>query len=76
MITKVFSVDFSIFHPGSSGPVMLNKASALPMRRAATMNVGAGQYQSSNVAMTMLPIMPPSRAATIEIATPVALELK
>lgn len=37
------------------------------------MNVGAGQYQSKSVAMTMLPIMPPNLAATIEMATPVAL---
>ncbi len=36
------------------------------------MNVGAGQYMSSNVAMTTFPIIPPNRAATIEIATPVA----
>lgn len=43
------------------------------MRRAATMKVGAGQYQSSNVAITMLPMIPPSLAATMEIATPVAL---
>lgn len=43
------------------------------MSKAATMNVGAGQYISNKVAMTMLPIIPPSRAATIEIATPVAL---
>lgn len=44
------------------------------MSRAATMKVGAGQYISSSVAITMLPIIPPNRAATIEIATPVALE--
>lgn len=44
----------------------------LPIRRAATINVGAGQYMSNNWAMTILPIIPPSRAATIEIAIPVA----
>lgn len=44
------------------------------MRRAATMNVGAGQYMSRSVAITMLPIIPPNRAATMDIATPVALE--
>lgn len=38
------------------------------------MNVGAGQYVSSNCAMTILPMIPPSLAATIEIATPVALQ--
>lgn len=37
------------------------------------MNVGAGQYKSSNVAITMFPIIPPNRAATIDIAIPVAL---
>lgn len=47
-----------------------------PINSAATMNVGAGQYKSSNVAITMLPIIPPKRAATIEIATPVALQKK
>lgn len=43
------------------------------MRRAATMNVGAGQYQSRRVAITMFPMIPPSLAATMEMATPVAL---
>lgn len=46
----------------------------IPIRRAATINVGAGQYQSRSVAMTMFPIIPPNRAATIDIATPVALK--
>ena len=45
-----------------------------PARRTATINVGAGQNVSSNVAITTLPIIPPNRAATIEIATPVALK--
>lgn len=44
-----------------------------PARRNATINVGAGQYMSNRVAMTTLPMIPPRRAATIEIATPVAL---
>lgn len=47
-----------------------------PMSRAATINVGAGQYMSSKVAITMLPIIPPRRAATIDTATPVALKHK
>lgn len=38
------------------------------------MNVGAGQYISSSDAITILPTMPPNLAATIEIATPVALK--
>lgn len=38
------------------------------------MKVGAGQYVSSNAAITTLPMMPPRRAATIDTATPVALE--
>lgn len=46
-----------------------------PARRTATMKVGAGQYKSSNVEMTTLPMMPPRRAATIDIATPVALHV-
>lgn len=50
------------------------QSSPPPIRRTATMNVGAGQYKSSNVAITMLPTMPPKRAATIDIATPVALK--
>lgn len=45
----------------------------LLIRRNATMNVGAGQYRSKSVAITILPIIPPNRAATIDIATPVAL---
>lgn len=45
----------------------------LPMSKAATINVGAGQYMSSNVDITKLPTIPPSLAATIDIATPVAL---
>lgn len=40
------------------------------------MNVGAGQYKSSSVAITTLPIIPPNRANTIEMATPVALRKK
>lgn len=44
-----------------------------PINRAATMKVGAGQYVSNNMAITILPIIPPRRAATIDIATPVAL---
>lgn len=40
------------------------------------MNVGAGQYRSSKVAITILPTIPPKRAATIDIATPVALKQK
>lgn len=47
-----------------------------PISRAATINVGAGQYKSNSVAITMFPIIPPRRAATIEIATPVALKIK
>lgn len=47
-----------------------------PASRTATINVGAGQYKSSNVEITTLPMMPPRRAATIDIATPVALEKK
>lgn len=46
----------------------------LPIRSAATINVGAGQYISNRVAITILPMMPPSLAATMDIATPVALE--
>lgn len=45
-----------------------------PASKTATINVGAGQYISSRVAITTLPIIPPRRAATIEIATPVALK--
>lgn len=52
------------------------QSSPPPTRRTATMNVGAGQYKSSSVAITMLPTMPPKRAATIDIATPVALKQK
>lgn len=44
-----------------------------PANRTATINVGAGQYRSSNVEITTFPIIPPKRAATIDIATPVAL---
>lgn len=44
------------------------------MSKAATMKVGAGQYMSNNDAITMLPTIPPSRAATIDTATPVALQ--
>lgn len=44
-----------------------------PINNAATINVGAGQYVSSKLAITKLPMMPPRRAATIETATPVAL---
>lgn len=44
-----------------------------PASRTATINVGAGQYKSSSWAITMFPIMPPSRALIIDIATPVAL---
>lgn len=44
-----------------------------PANRTATINVGAGQYKSSNWAITILPMMPPSRAEIIDIATPVAL---
>lgn len=47
-----------------------------PANSSATINVGAGQYMSNKVAITTLPIMPPSRAATIDIATPVALQMK
>lgn len=46
-----------------------------PIRSVATMNVGAGQYMSSSVAITILPIIPPRRAATMEMATPVALKI-
>lgn len=46
-----------------------------PIKRAATMKVGAGQYMSRRVAMTMFPIIPPNLAATMETATPVALKL-
>lgn len=45
-----------------------------PASRTATMNVGAGQYKSSSCAITMFPIMPPSRALIIDMATPVALQ--
>ena len=38
------------------------------------MKVGAGQYMSNRVAITILPMIPPSLAATMDIATPVALE--
>jgi len=38
------------------------------------MKVGAGQYRSNRVAITILPMIPPSLAATMDIATPVALE--
>jgi hypothetical protein len=44
-----------------------------PASKTATMNVGAGQYASNNVAITTFPIIPPKRALTILIATPVAL---
>lgn len=47
-----------------------------PINKAATMNVGAGQYVSNNVAITIFPIIPPNRAATIDIAIPVALNEK
>lgn len=43
-----------------------------PIKRAATMNVGAGQYMSKSWAITMFPMIPPRRAATMEIAIPVA----
>jgi hypothetical protein len=46
----------------------------LPIRSPATINVGAGQYISNRVAITMLPMIPPSLAATMDIATPVALK--
>lgn len=36
------------------------------------MKVGAGQYMSRSWAITMFPIIPPRRAATMEIAIPVA----
>lgn len=36
------------------------------------MKVGAGQYMSRSWAMTILPIIPPRRAATIDMAIPVA----
>lgn len=45
-----------------------------PASKTATMNVGAGQYKSSNCAITMFPIMPPRRALIIDMATPVALQ--
>jgi hypothetical protein len=38
------------------------------------MKVGAGQYMSNRVAITILPMIPPSLAATMDTATPVALE--
>lgn len=44
-----------------------------PANSTATINVGAGQYRSSSWAITMFPIMPPSRALIIDMATPVAL---
>lgn len=44
-----------------------------PASNTETMNVGAGQYRSNNWAITMFPIIPPSRADIIDIATPVAL---
>lgn len=44
-----------------------------PASRIATMKVGAGQYRSRSVAITTFPMIPPRRAATIEMATPVAL---
>jgi len=47
---------------------------SLPIRSAATIKVGAGQYISNKVAITILPMIPPSLAATMDIATPVALE--
>lgn len=47
-----------------------------PASSTATMNVGAGQYKSSNVAITTFPMIPPRRAATIDIATPVALQMR
>lgn len=53
------------------GNIKLNKPP--PASKTATINVGAGQYKSSNCAMTMLPIMPPNLALIIEMATPVAL---
>lgn len=53
------------------GSIKLNKPP--PANKTATINVGAGQYKSRSVAITTFPIIPPSRAATIEIATPVAL---
>ncbi len=40
------------------------------------MNVGAGHIVSNKDAITTFPIIPPSLAATIEIATPVALQSK
>ena len=46
----------------------------LPINSPATINVGAGQYISIRDAITILPIIPPNRAATIDIATPVALQ--
>jgi hypothetical protein len=45
------------------------------MSRTAMMKVGAGQYMSSRVAITMLPMIPPRRAAIIDTATPVARKL-
>lgn len=63
-----------VYDNGSRVVLGKNKQSRPPpTNRAATMNVGAGQYKSSNVAITILPIIPPKRAATMEIATPVAL---
>lgn len=83
LLTLLFSNSMSFFPPNvfifffsntKSIFYLLIRLVNLPIKRAATMNVGAGQYQSSNVAITMLPIMPPNLAATIEIATPVALK--
>lgn len=45
----------------------------LLINKNATMKVGAGQYRSNSVAMTILPMIPPNLAATIDTATPVAL---
>lgn len=45
------------------------------MSKTAMIKVGAGQYMSSRVAMTILPMIPPRRAAIMETATPVALKL-
>jgi hypothetical protein len=47
-----------------------------PANKTATMNVGAGHIVSNKDAITTFPIIPPSLAATIEIATPVALQSK
>lgn len=54
------------------GNIKLNKPP--PASKTATINVGAGQYKSSSCAMTMFPMIPPSRALIIDMATPVALE--